>query len=154
MVKILLIFLPIYSNMHKPDISSREDVFLLVTTFYSKVRKDALLGPIFNTIIEDWELHFERLTDFWQTNLFFEKKYKGDPLVKHTEVDKAVGGSINEMHFGVWLNLWYETLDELFEGDVAQIAKNRARNMGTFMHLKIFEAQKNSAKNSKLLNKD
>ena len=62
--------------MHKPDISSREDVFLLVTTFYSKVRKDALLGPIFNTIIEDWELHFERLTDFWQTNLFFEKSTK------------------------------------------------------------------------------
>ena len=67
-------------------------------------------------------------------------------MVKHTEVDKAVGGSINEMHFGVWLNLWYETLDELFEGDVAQIAKNRARNMGTFMHLKIFEARKNTAK--------
>ncbi len=29
------------------DISNREDVFLLVTTFYEKVRKDCTLGPFF-----------------------------------------------------------------------------------------------------------
>ena len=123
------------------DISSREDVFLLVTTFYDKVRNDELLGPIFNSVINNWEQHLELLTDFWQTNLFFKKKYTGDPLQKHVEVDKAIGGKISEVHFGVWMNLWYETLDELFEGDVTQIAKNRARNMGTYMHLKIFEAR-------------
>ncbi|GAB5400017.1 MAG: truncated hemoglobin Ctb [Aureisphaera sp.] len=123
------------------EIKEREDVLLLVRTFYGKVRKDDLLGPIFNSAIEDWETHFERLTDFWQTNLFFEKKYKGDPMQKHIEVDVANNHSINEMHFGVWLNLWFQTIDELFEGEVATIAKNRARNMGTFIHLKIFEAR-------------
>ena len=123
------------------DISSREDVFLLVKTFYSKVRLDSLLGPIFNAIIQDWEEHFEHLTDFWQSNLFFEKKYSGDPLQKHAEVDKRVGYTINELHFGVWLNLWFQTIDELFEGETAQIAKNRARNMGTYMHIKIFQAR-------------
>jgi hemoglobin len=128
------------------DISSREDVFLLVSTFYGKVRKDELLGPIFHTLVEDWEVHIELLTDFWQTNLFFEKKYFGDPLKKHVEVDTMLGGKINERHFGVWMNLWYETLDELYEGEVAQIAKNRARNMGTYMHLRIFEARKNAAR--------
>lgn len=125
------------------DISSREDVFLLVSTFYSKVRKDALLGPIFNRLITDWGGHFERLTDFWETNLFFKKTYHGDPLIKHVEVDEAIDGQISELHFGTWMNLWYETLDELFEGEVTQIAKNRARNMGTYLHLKIFEARKN-----------
>jgi len=123
------------------DISSREDVFLLVTTFYDSVRKEELLGPIFNSIITDWPQHLEHLTDFWETNLFFKKKYHGDPLGKHVAVDKTLGGSINAMHFGVWLNLWYKTVDELFEGHVAQIAKNRARNMGTFIHLKVFEAR-------------
>lgn len=127
--------------MEKKDIKNREDVFLLVTTFYAKVRKNDLLGPVFNSVIQDWEKHFEHLTDFWQSNLFFEKTYKGNPMEKHAEVDKKVGGTINEMHFGVWLQLWFETLDELFEGDVAQIAKNRARNMGTFLHIKIFEAR-------------
>ena len=128
------------------DISSREDVYLLVTTFYSKVRKDELLAPIFNSVIKDWPHHFELLTDFWQTNLFFEKIYMGDPLQKHVEVDKLIGGKISELHFGAWMNLWYETLDELFIGEVTQIAKNRARNMGTYMHLKIFEARENNNK--------
>ncbi len=124
------------------DIVSRDDVFLLVTSFYAKVRKDKLLGPIFNTIIKDWDKHLEHLTDFWESNLFFSKKYKGDPIKKHIDVDSYYDGKINELHFGIWMNLWYETIDELFVGDTAQIAKNRARNMGTFIHIKMFEARK------------
>jgi hemoglobin len=129
--------------MEMSDINSEKDVLLLVRTFYGKVRKDDLLGPIFNGIIKDWEEHFERLTNFWVSNLFFNKKYIGDPLQKHVEVDTTHNGTINEMHFGVWLNLWFETIDELFKGDVAQVAKNRARNMSTYIHLKIFEARNN-----------
>lgn len=124
------------------DITSRDDVFLLVTTFYERVRKDELLGPIFNTIIKDWDKHLEHLTDFWESNLFFGKKYKGDPIQKHIDVDSYYNGKINELHFGTWMNLWYETIDELFVGDTAQIAKNRARNMETFIHIKMFEARK------------
>ena len=48
------------------------------------------------------------------------------------------------MHFGIWLNLWYQTLEELFEGEVTENAKRRARKMGTFMYLKIFEARQKS----------
>ena len=36
-------------------IESREDVQFLVHTFYSKIRKDELLGPIFNSHISDDE---------------------------------------------------------------------------------------------------
>ncbi len=127
--------------MAKKNIESREDVTLLVNTFYSKIRKDALLGPIFNKIITDWESHLELLTDFWETNLFFERKYFGNPMHTHIEVDKKMDNSINELHFGTWINLWHETINELFEGETAEIAKNRARNMGTFLHLNIFNAR-------------
>jgi len=125
------------------EIKTRDDIKLLVFTFYEKVKKDVLLGPVFNNNIKDWDQHIEHLTDFWETNLFFEKKYKGNPLKKHAEVDKAQNHTITEMHFGVWINLWFQTIDELFIGDTAQLAKNRARNMGTFLYLKIFEARKN-----------
>ncbi len=125
----------------KKDISVREDVFTLVSTFYAKVRKDPLLGPIFERKIEDWDAHFERLTDFWETNLFFVRKFKGNPLLKHQEVDREEGYTINEYHFGVWLNLWFETIDHLFEGEKASIAKNRARNMGSFFHIHMFNAR-------------
>jgi hemoglobin len=131
--------------MNKKDIETREDVFLLVSSFYFKVRKDSILGPFFYDVIEDWDAHLERLTTFWESSLFItrklEKKYLGNPLEVHVKVDKENKNSITELHFGLWLNLWFQTIDELFEGDYAENAKRRARKMGTFLYLKIFEAR-------------
>jgi len=125
----------------KNDILNRADVYTLVTTFYAKIRKDDVLGPIFNNRIHDWDSHLDHLTDFWESSLFFVNKYKGNPLEKHVEVDAAIDHVINEHHFGIWLNYWIQTLDELFEGDKANIAKNRARKMGTFIYIKLFESR-------------
>lgn len=131
--------------MEKKDIQNREDVFLLVSEFYNKIRNDAVLGPFFNRVIKDWEAHIERLTTFWETSLFMTKKlehrYHGNPLQVHIEVDRDNDNAITQVHFGLWINLWFETLDELFEGEIAQNAKNRARKMGSFMFLNIFQAR-------------
>ncbi|WP_034040368.1 group III truncated hemoglobin [Wocania ichthyoenteri] len=131
--------------MDKKDIETRDDVFLLVSSFYIKVRKDIVLGPFFNDVIKDWDEHLEKLTTFWESSLFMtrklEKKYKGNPLEAHVKVDKENNNAISELHFGLWLNLWFQTIDELFEGDYAENAKRRARKMGTFLYLKIFEAR-------------
>jgi len=54
----------------KHDIRNREDVSRLVNTFYAKIRVDETLGPIFNAIITDWDVHLSRLTDFWESQLF------------------------------------------------------------------------------------
>ncbi|QCE42269.1 group III truncated hemoglobin [Psychroserpens sp. NJDZ02] len=133
--------------MKRKEIANRADVKLLVGEFYIKVRADNLLGPIFNEIITDWDQHLDHLTTFWETSLFIGKKldhkYVGNPLVAHEKVDKTLDHTISEMHFGVWLNLWYATLDQFFEGEIADNAKRRARKMGTFMYLKIFEARQN-----------
>ena len=131
--------------MIKKDIKTREDVFLLVSSFYEKVKKDDVLGPFFNDVIKDWDAHLDRLTTFWESSLFMtrklEKRYKGDPLEAHVKVDSDNNNSITELHFGLWLNLWFQTIDELFEGEYAENAKRRARKMGTFLYLKIFEAR-------------
>ncbi|WP_369993601.1 group III truncated hemoglobin [Winogradskyella sp.] len=127
--------------MSKKDIKSREDIFLLVSRFYSKVRKDRVLGPFFNETITDWDAHLQHLTTFWESSLFLKTKYYGNPLEAHVKVDEAHNNSITELHFGLWLNLWFETINELFEGDNAENAKRRARKMGTFLYLKIFEAR-------------
>ncbi|MDO5968209.1 group III truncated hemoglobin [Flavivirga aquimarina] len=127
--------------MNKKDIKSRDDVFLLVSSFYDKVRKDTVLAPFFNDVIKDWDDHLERLTTFWESSLFLKTKYLGNPLEAHIKVDKENNHSISQSHFGLWLNLWFETVDELFEGDYAENAKRRARKMSTFLYLKIFEAR-------------
>jgi len=130
--------------MAKKDITTRDDVFSLVSSFYEKVKKDELLGPFFLEVITDWDEHIDRLTTFWESSLFLKIRYHGNPLEVHVKADQDNNNSITELHFGIWLNLWYQTIDELFEGDYAQNAKHRARKMGTFLYLKIFEArQKN-----------
>lgn len=127
--------------MFKRKIKTREDIGFLVRTFYGAVRKDELLGPIFNGIISDWEPHLEKLTDFWEGNLLFfvKTKFTGDPKTAHQRVDEWMENSLTMEHFGKWINLWIATIDEHFEGETAQIAKNQARKMATFFYLKIFE---------------
>lgn len=128
--------------MAKQDVKTRKDVFLLVNTFYDKIKNDEKLGPIFNGMINDWDTHIKLLTDFWSTQLFIEKTYHGNPIEVHRKVDAFANHSINEHHFGAWLNHWIQTLDEHFEGDNVFILKNRARKMASFIHVDIFKHRK------------
>ncbi|MFP4846142.1 group III truncated hemoglobin [Winogradskyella sp. PE311] len=127
--------------MSKNDIRNRDDLFLLVSKFYEKVKRDDVLGPYFNKTIKDWDEHLQHLTTFWESSLFLQTKYSGNPLETHIKMDKTHNNSVTELHFGLWLNLWYQTIDDLFVGDYAENAKRRARKMSTFLYLKIFEAR-------------
>ncbi len=120
-------------------IEDRTDVSVLVRAFYAKVRKDEVLGPIFNNTITDWESHLELLTNFWETQLFLKRLYHGNPVTAHQKVDEKMNHSITSEHFGLWLNLWFQTIDELFTGDVTWIAKNRAQKMSTMLFMQIFK---------------
>ncbi|WP_299003069.1 group III truncated hemoglobin [uncultured Tenacibaculum sp.] len=134
--------------MDKRDIENREDVYKLVSTFYNdKIRKDDFIGLIFLKTIpeETWEPHLQKLTDFWETNLFFVRKFKGNPMKAHKEVDRDFDYSIYQEHFGRWLQLWFETVDELFDGVKAHEAKERARNIASMLFFRMFEAKPKSA---------
>ncbi|WP_461533695.1 group III truncated hemoglobin [Sinomicrobium sp.] len=120
------------------DIKNREDVALLVRTFYGQVRENEEIGPFFNKMITDWEEHFEKLTDFWESNLFFKGLYRGNPRIAHAKVDAAFGHSVENRHFGVWLNIWFSTIDSLFAGELAERAKNNARKMSTHLFMSIY----------------
>ena len=112
-------------------IKTREDISVLVNTFYAKIRKDDLLGPIFNHHIpeEEWPIHLHQLTNFWETNLFGVKNPKVSPGQKHMQVDASMNYSISETHFHQWLGLWFETIDELFVGELAERAKASSLRM-------------------------
>ncbi len=122
----------------KKDIQNRGDVFALVSTFYSKVRKNKKIGHFFNESIQDWPAHLEKLTDFWETNLFMVAKFRGNPVRAHKDVDQKYNHSVEQKHFGEWLNMWFATIDEMFEGERANIAKNRARNMAHNLFMNMY----------------
>lgn len=125
----------------KKQIENREDLALLVHTFYGKIRADAEIGFYFNDMIKDWEEHLEKLTDFWEMNLFGGKQYKGNPLTVHVKVDQQFSGNIGPNEFGIWLNYWAQTLDELFEGENLEVLKLRARKMSTFLYMEMFKSR-------------
>lgn len=110
------------------DIATEADVRQLVHAFYDKVRHDGLLAPVFEPIIGDnWYHHLERMTDFWSTLLLYTRKFIDDPLTKHLPLN------IQKEHFDRWLQLFGETIDELFHGQIAQNAKNRANSIARIM---------------------
>ncbi|HEY0669701.1 MAG TPA: group III truncated hemoglobin [Sphingobacteriaceae bacterium] len=110
------------------DILTEADIELLVNTFYTKVRQDDILAEVFNDVIKDkWDIHLKRMTDFWSTILLYTKKYKDDPLPKHMPLP------IGQEHFDRWLQLFNETIDMLFEGQIAENARKRANSIARIM---------------------
>jgi len=122
-------------------IESQKDIELLVHTFYSKIRTDELLGPIFNSHIREveWPSHLNKLIDFWETNLFGVHKFRGSPIQKHLKVDKNFDYGIDVIHFGKWVHLWVETINELFVGDYAEKAIYIARKMATGQYVSLWK---------------
>ncbi|WDF64066.1 group III truncated hemoglobin [Flavobacterium sp. KACC 22763] len=123
----------------KKQIENRADVSFLVHQFYAKIRADREIGFYFNEMISDWDAHLEKLTDFWETNLFGVRKYKGNPHAVHNEVDAHFDEKITPNEFGIWLNHWFQTIDEHFEGENAETLKRRARKMSTFLYMSMFQ---------------
>lgn len=124
-------------------ITNRDDVSLLVHTFYDKIRQHELLGPIFNGHVseEQWPAHLSKLTDFWESNLFGVRTFRGSPSKAHVNVDKNLNHTISQNHFAQWLQLWFETIDELFEGELADRAKEMARRMSTGQYIHIWQSR-------------
>lgn len=117
---------------NKHDITSLNDIKLLVDTFYTKVAEDALLGPVFNERLSDsWLPHLEKMYTFWQTLLLQEHTYNGAPFPPHARLP------IDEKHFTEWLNLFTATVDTLFAGEKADEAKWRAGKMAEMFQYKI-----------------
>jgi hemoglobin len=109
------------------DITRREDVVKLVDLFYTKVKADALLAPIFEHV--DWEHHTPLIYNFWATVLLGDQSYTGAPFAPHLKL------KIDASHFQRWLELFTQTVDENFAGFNANEAKGRAQGIaGVWQH--------------------
>lgn len=114
------------------DITNREDIELMVDTFYAEVREDDLLGPIFNRTIKDnWPKHLDTMYRFWQTVLLHEIAYKGSPFLPHKKLP------IEAHHFERWVEHFNNSIDKNFKGKVAEEAKWRASKMAEMFKYKL-----------------
>ncbi|GGW22229.1 group III truncated hemoglobin [Arenibacter certesii] len=116
----------------KQHLRHRTDIHRLVETFYSKIKEDPMLAPIFNEVIkEDWEVHIKKMYSFWGTVLLNKRTYYGNPFMPHADLP------VEKIHFDRWLLLFNETRNENFEGEKAEEAKWRAQKMAEMFHHKI-----------------
>ena len=116
----------------KQDIKTREDIELLVNSFYNKVKNNPVLGYIFDDIAQiNWETHLPRMYSFWGSILLGEYSFSGNPMQKHVALSKLT--ALTEKEFSEWLSLFTQTVDELFDGKKADEAKIRANNIARLM---------------------
>jgi hemoglobin len=122
------------------DIENEAHVKKLIDTFYDKVRKDAVIGHIFNEIIgTHWDKHLPTMYQFWNMVLLSKPGYEGYPTKKHMDVDKRI--PLHQEHFDRWILLWDETVDAHFKGTNATHAKEKAKLMAELIMIKIDDSR-------------
>lgn len=122
----------------KKDITNKDDIKLLVDTFYDKVKSDELIAGFFTTVVQvNWEKHLPVMYAFWENVLFHQGGYAGNPMVQHQQLHQK--SPMSAAHFSRWLQLFGETVDALFAGEQAEIMKQRATSIATVMQIKILQ---------------
>ena len=115
----------------KQDISSREDISLLVHTFYEKIHADPFMAPVFQMPTEEFERHVQRTINFWENWLFQTGNYDGGMMWVH--IQKHQEHPMTKKHFEHWLAWWFHSTHLLFEGPKATFVKEKALEIGNLM---------------------
>ena len=128
------------SNIKK-DIAIREDIELLMNTFYSRLLSDENINYIFTDVARiNMQTHMPILADFWESILLNKNIYYNNTMKIHMDLNEKT--PLTKLHFNIWLNHFNTTVDELFDGDVALLAKQRATSIATVMQIKIAQDKK------------
>ena len=110
----------------KRDIQTRADIELLLDEFYKVAMHDAEIGHHFDEL--DLEAHLPIIVDFWEKVLFGNPVYFNNPLAVHQKLHER--SPLKPEHFDRWVEIFSQTADNLFAGEMAEAAKLRARAIG------------------------
>ena len=120
----------------KQDIENRADILLLMQQFYKKLLADPSISYIFTSVAKiDLNHHLPVLVDFWDMVLFQHDTYRKNAMQPHMQLSRQT--PFTKQHFETWLRYFTETVDELFDGEKAFLAKQRALSIATAMQIKL-----------------
>ena len=118
------------------DIENRDDCERLVRAFYGRAMRDPVIGWVFVDVAQlDLEAHVPRIASFWETILLGAASYSGGAFRPHVDLHARVG--LKAGHFERWLWLWSTTVDELFAGQRAELAKRHAVRVAAAFHARL-----------------
>ena len=110
---------------------TEEMIERVVRAFYARVREDAVLAPIFEARIHDWEPHLQQMCAFWSSVALMSGRYHGTPMVKHMPLP------VDAEHFDRWLALFEATARDLCPPEAEAHFVERARRIATSLELGI-----------------
>jgi hemoglobin len=120
----------------KNDIETRKDIDVFIRSFYKKIIKDKDIGIIFTEVVPiDWEHHIPLIIDFWETILLDHPLYHKNAMEVHYKINKLF--PLKKEHFEAWLYIFNNTIDEMFEGKITELAKKRADSIASLMEFKM-----------------
>jgi hemoglobin len=135
------------------DIETRADCERLVRAFYGRALSDPIIGFIFTDIAHlDLEAHVPRIASFWETVLLGARSYRGGAFRAHAELNTRV--RLRRGHFERWLWLWRQTVDELFCGKRAELAKAHAGRVAGAFEGRLRALEEASAQRARELSAD
>jgi hemoglobin len=109
------------------DITSIEDITLWQNAFYQKLLTDEITAPKFAHL--NLEEHMPKIVAFWAFVLLDVEGYKTNVFDQHIHLN------LEKIHFEKWIHYFIQTTNDLFEGQNAEIAKQRVKMIATtFMH--------------------
>lgn len=106
----------------------------VVHSFYARVRRDDVIGPLFNEAIHDWEEHLDKLHRFWSSVMLTSGRYKGSPMSAHRLHQSAIAPAM----FDRWLALWAEVTAELLPPSAAAAMQAKAAHIAESLKLGLW----------------
>jgi len=124
------------------DIQTQEDIYRVVSSFYTKLFSDERISYLFTTVIPihlHLEAHLQVLVKFWSQALLGTGGYFNNLTQVHLDVNAKA--ALTKEHFEIWLNHLFEAIDEYYEGENCERMKNQAYNLSTIMQIKIAQGK-------------
>ena len=117
-----------------------EEIDIVVTAFYARVREDETLAPVFFQSLppepEIWVAHEDKIAAFWRNAILFERSYDGNPQKVHAARD-----AIEPEHFAVWLTLFDQVLKEKLSPELAESWSMLAHRIGRGLKMGVVQAR-------------
>ena len=118
------------------DIETREDIVRLLQLFYTKAFKDDLIGRFFTVVVPlDLDTHIPVIADFWESIVFGTRGYRKNVMEVHQHIHHL--STIKKEHLERWVQLFTGTVSELYEGNKAELMKQRAISIANLMNIKL-----------------
>ena len=109
---------------------TKENINEMVITFYTNIINannevsKIFIDKIGNDLNSDtWVEHINIITNFWAMIALNDNEYNGNPLRPHFDLP------IKKEMFGDWLEIFFKTVDSIYEINTGMIFKQRAENI-------------------------